>query len=76
MVLRAMLLAGVMCLPLLGGCNTSGERRVDDPPPYKFQNFERLSKEFAWLYADTQDMFFGVDYYDYMESRFGGSPYQ
>ena len=76
MLLRAALLASLLCLPLLGGCSTNGsERRVGAPPPYKFKNFQRLSDECAWLYADTQDVIFGVDYYDYIESELPTYPY-
>ena len=77
MFLRAICVAAIACLPLLSGCSGVGlAKPIDAPPAFKFKNFERLTDEFAWFYADAQDMFFGVDYYEHMESRFGSCPYR
>ena len=77
MRVRASVLAALCCLPLVCSCTTSDSRRViDGPPPYTFENGDRLAYEFGWFYADTQDTIFGVDYNYWLESRFGGGPYE
>jgi hypothetical protein len=77
MVSRAIALVGVLALILgLGlftgcGCGPFGAA----PPRFKVCNGARLIHEFQWLYADIQDLIFGVDYYADMNSEFGPGPY-
>ena len=77
MLVRSALLAGLLCLPFLSGCSTNATPcGIDDPPPFKFDNFNRLGVECAWFYADVQDVIFGVDYDAHIESRFPSNPYR
>ena len=77
MLLRATFFAGICCLLCLVGCSTGTYgREIDSPPKFKVQNLGRIGHELAWFYADFQDIFFGVDYYDDIEDRFGkDTPY-
>lgn len=77
MFLRASFLVGICCLLSLVGCSTGKYgKEIDRAPKFKVHNVGRLGHELAWFYADVQDVFFGVDYYDDMEGRFGDTcPY-
>ncbi len=45
-------------------------------PELKFENGPRLAKEVGWLYADIQDVLFGVDYNHDTEDLYGRCPYE
>ena len=77
MFVRLVFLAGLFGLPFFGGCCANpNPRPIDAPPPARCDNMSRLGDEFAWCFADFQDIFFGLDYYDHMEKRFGNDPYR
>lgn len=75
MLLRTILFACVCCLPFLGGCSTY-QGTIDDPPPVRGDYGPQIADEFTWWYADFQDLLFGLDYYHYMEDRWGSGPYK
>jgi hypothetical protein len=61
----------------LSSCSSSEFKgRIDDPPPVRSDYGPQLAKEFTWWYADFQDLLFGLDYYEYLEKRWGEGPYE
>ena len=78
MISRAIALVGVLALSLglmlCSGCAGCGHFGPE-PPAFKLCNGSRLMDEFAWFYADVQDLVFGVNYYTDINREFGGSPY-
>jgi hypothetical protein len=74
MVLRTIALLTVLGVLFLGGCNC--QTYGPEPPRFKVCNLPRVADECAWFYADVQDLFFGVDYYQDMNKTFGGTLYR
>jgi hypothetical protein len=76
MLLRATFILSLLGLVLFSGCATCKENKaLEAPPPWKFENFQRLGVEFSWFYADIQDMIFGVDYFCHIQNKFQLQPY-
>ena len=46
------------------------------PPDFSCCYGSRLISELRWLHADVNDMVFGIDYYQDMNSEFGSSTYR
>lgn len=75
MSLRFLAAASVVCLSFICGCHNC-EKQVGRPAPaFKFCNPHRLIVETGWLYADLQDVIFGVEYYQDMEDLYSPGPY-
>ena len=69
------LLALVSCLPMAQGCQNCGVKTGPAAPPPSFCYFQRFGTEMGWLFADVNDLLFGINYYPYMESKYGAGPY-
>ena len=74
MFLRAFAVISVLSLGLLNGCHCP-ESFGPEPPTFKVCHGPRILDEFAWFYADVNDVVFGIDYYVDLNEEFGPSPY-
>jgi len=75
MVLRALAVLGVLLCVSFSGC-CSGDLYVSPPPPVKLCYGTRLAQECLWYYADMNDLVFGINYYNHMESKFQTEVYR
>lgn len=75
MVFRALLGFCLVVMTLASGCSHCSKYVGVEPPPVTICHGARLANEIAWLYADINDVFLGIDYYPSMNSEFGKSPY-
>lgn len=65
------------CCFFSSGCSHTCETDIgQSPPPFKFCNFQRLGVELGWLYADLQDVIFGVTYYQFNQEKFPSVVYR
>ena len=70
-VITTFLVACVLTLAGCCGCDSVGQ----PAPTFKFCTGARIVQEFAWLYADVQDVIFGVDYNQDIQDEFDTNPY-
>jgi len=70
------LLALISCLPMLEGCHSCGVKSGASAPPASFCHFQRFGTEIGWLYANVNDLLFGINYYPHIERKYGTGPYE
>lgn len=75
MLLRAITGLSLLCLTWVSGCSHCEPYIGHPAPDFTLCHGARLATEFGWLYADINDMLFGIDYYPGLNSRFGDGPY-
>ncbi|MBI4601522.1 MAG: hypothetical protein HY721_06115 [Planctomycetes bacterium] len=77
MLPRFLAALAIVCLIFFAGCQGCGEsKNIGRPAPaFKVCNGPRLLTEAGWLYAEVQDVLFGVEHYEHIERQWGASPY-
>jgi hypothetical protein len=71
---RIVTFLGVLALAFASGC--SCPKFFGSPPPKpRFCHGPRLMGELAWFYADVNDLVFGIDYYEHMDTKYGRHEY-
>lgn len=70
------LLALISCFSMLQGCQAGGTRAGAAAPPSSLCHSQRLGTEMGWLFANVNDVLFGINYYPHFERKYGTGPYR